>query len=368
MSLVHLRRGAAPVVVFAALAVASLLASCSTPEPVAVVEAPPPPAIAPPPPVTLNAGVADAASIYVSFIRDVGTIRAGFPDAESIQQAMRKGAAYDPTQLSRGMIAYASILALQSPEFVMGVRQYGNDPVQRRQIIAAIINDPAYAATLPGADYAAGLIISTVGQDISALTTIADAVEGDAYTIQERRDPRRRWAVVPIANREVRLQTAKTISERQMLPTAEESARLFAAGNSGRGLNLSSGPSRAPYTPAVANALAIAALAALGAAGDDARANTEALTVDQNSEFCLTMSKLNLYQCLAASRPSYEDMFCVGRHIVRDLATCATTSTRAAVVTVTDPVDTTGQPTPTVSLPQPGSTASLNSAPATAGH
>ena len=34
------------------------------------------------------------------------------------------------------------------------------------------------------------------------------------------------------------------------------------------------------------------------------------------------MSKLMLFQCLAASRPSYEDMFCVGRHVARDLATC----------------------------------------------
>ncbi|QTC90014.1 hypothetical protein [Brevundimonas goettingensis] len=364
MSLVHLRRGAA---VLAAAAVAGLLASCSTPEP-AVVEAPPAPVVLPPPPVTLNASVADAASIYVNFIRDVGTIQAGFPDAESIQQAMRKGAAYDPAQLSRGMIAYASILALQSPEFVAGVRQYAVDPAQRRQVVAAIINDPAYAATLPGADYAAGLIISTLGQDISALTTIADAVEGDAYTIQERQDPRRRWAITPIPNREVRLQQAKTISEGRMLPSAEESARLFAAGNSGQGLNVASAPIRAPYTPAVANALAIAALAALGAAGDEAKANTDALAIETGSEFCLNMSKLNLYQCLAASRPSYEDMFCVGRHIVRDLATCASTSTRTAIITVTDPTDTTGQPAPTVSLPQPGTTASLNQSPASAGH
>lgn len=359
MSLVHLRRGTAVV----ALAVATLLASCSTPE--AVVEAPPPPAVAPPPPVTLNTGVAEAASIYVSFIRDVGTIRAGFPDAESIQQAMRKGAAYDPAQLSRGMIAYASILALQSPEYVMGVRQFAVDPEQRRQVIADIVSNPAYAATLPGADYAAGLIISTLGQDISSLTTIADAVEGDAYTIQERNDPRRRWAVTPIPNREVRLETAKRISAGQMLPSAEESAKLFAAGNSGQGLNLSAERVRPPYTPAVANALAIAALAALGAAGDEARPNTDALSFETNSEFCLNMSKLNLFQCLAASRPSYEDMFCVGRHIVRDLATCALGSTRTAIVTVSAPVDTTDQPTPTVSLPQPGSTASLNQTPYT---
>jgi len=308
----------------AAVAAAALLSACTKPEPVVIVEAPPPP---PPPPVTLNAGVAEAASIYVTFIRDVGTIQAGFQDAESIQAAMRKGAAYDPATLSRGMIAYASILALQSPEFVSGVRTYANDPQQRADVIANIIRDPAYAANLPGANVAAGLIISTLGADITALTAVAEAIEQDAYTIQERNDPRRRWAVTPIANREVRLETAKTISAGQMLPSAEESARLFAAANSGSGLLLTPASHAPPYTPAVVNALAIAALAAMGAAGDEARANTEALSIETNAQFCLDMSKLNLFQCLAASRPSYEDMFCVGRHIVRDLATCTTAAT-----------------------------------------
>lgn len=341
-----LSRRAVAVVVAASTA---LLASCSTPapEPVVVVEAPPPP-----PPVTLNEGVAQAASIYVAFMRDVGTIQAGFPDAESIQTAMHKGAAYDPATLSRGMIAYGSILALQAPEFVTGVRTFAVDPATRADVVANIIRDPAYAAGLPGADVAAGLIIATLGQDIASLTTIADAVEQDAYTIQERSDPRRRWAVVPIPNRENRLETAKTISAGQMLPSAEESARLFAAANSGSGLNLAPATQAPPYTPAVVHSLAIAALAALGAAGDDARANTEALSIETNAQFCLDMSKLNLFQCLAASRPSYEDMFCVGRHIVRDLATC---TTQATVPTVT-PATATASVTP---VAQEAATASV---------
>ncbi len=101
----------------------------------------------------------------------------------------------------------------------------------------------------PGADKAAGLIIATLGQDIAALTDIADAVEADAYTIQERNDPRRRWAVTPIPSREVRLESVKTISAGQMLPSAEESARLFAAANSGTGLNLPAGQQRAALYP-----------------------------------------------------------------------------------------------------------------------
>lgn len=318
------------------------------------------------PPISLNDGVAQAASIYVTFIAEAGTIRAGFPDAESVQAAMRKGSAYDPAQLSRGMIAYASILALQSPEFVAGVRQFGVDPAQRREIIAAIVNDPAYAAVLPGADAAASVIISTLGTDINALTAIADAVEGDAYTIQERNDPRRRWAVLPIPNRENRLQTVKTISTGQMLPSPEASARLFAAANAGTGLTVASGTARAPYTPPVINALAIAALAALGAAGDEARPNTEALMTESTSQFCLNMSKLNLYQCLAASRPSYEDMFCVGRHVVRDLATCTRGSTRPIGTVFTgDPTDTSGRSSATpAATPAPAiATSTLNQTP-----
>ncbi|MDP3368973.1 MAG: hypothetical protein Q8M32_03905 [Brevundimonas sp.] len=306
----------------AAAAAAAVLASCATPEPEPA--PPPPPAVvhAPLPAVSLNEGVAQAASIYVTFMRDVAGIEAGFTSAEAIQAAIRRGASYEPAQLSRGLIAYGSILALQSPEFVQGVRTFAVDPAIRQQMIGRIVADPAYAATLPGADAAAGLIIDTIGRDSASMLVIADAVENDAYTIQGRGDPRRRWATVPVADRSVRLEGAKALSAVQMLPSAEESARLFAAANNGSGLALAPARSGPPYTPAVVRSLALAALAALGAGGEDARANTEALTVEQNSEFCLNMSKLMLFQCLAASRPSYEDMFCVGRHVARDLATC----------------------------------------------
>jgi hypothetical protein len=368
MPLALLRRG----VTVSAIVAAALLASCSTGPTAAELEAQRAAAEAAalaarrPPPISLNEDVAQAASIYVSFIRDVETIRGGFPDAESIQAAMRRGAAYDPAQLSQGMIAYASIVALQSPEFLAGVRQYSLDPVQRRQMVEAIVNNPGYAATLPGADAAAGLIIATLGREIDTLTAIADAVERDAYTIQERNDPRRRWAVTPIPNREVRLATAKRISESRMLPSPEDSAQLFAAAHNGSGLSLPPGRGGPPYTPVVANALSIAALAALGAAGDEARPNTQALMTEASSEFCLSMSKLNLFQCLAASRPSYEDMFCVGRHIVRDLATCARGSTRPIGTSFTgDPTDNTGRATtPVAQTPAPSiSTSTLNQSP-----
>lgn len=318
-----------------------------------------------PPPIRLNQSVADAAAVYMAFSRDMAALEGGFTSPEQIQAALRRGSAYDPEQISRGLVAYASILALQSPEFVSGVRALADDQVTRERIVARIVANPAYASTLPGADAAAGLVMSTLADDINALSRAANSIENDAYAIQALYDPRRSWGVAEVMNREGRLEAAKSRSAQIMQPSPAEASRLFAAAHSGGGaLPVRGDPRRPPYPPAVVNGLALAALAALGYAGENARANTDALQFDRVSQGCLTMSKLNLFQCLAASRPNYEDMFCLGRHIVRDLATCSRGAAMpAAIVTVSDvrPVDTPAPttapivitPTPAPAVPSP---------------
>ncbi len=315
------RRGLA----VAVLAVAALLAGCasqSAAEKAAEIEAARQAAelaARTPPPISLNQSVAEAASVYLAFSREMAAIEGGFQDPEAIQAAIRRGSAYDPAQLSRGLVAYASIVALQSPEFVQGVRQYATDRATREQLAANIIADPRWASHLPGADAAAGLIVTTLRTDITSLNRAADSIENDAYAIQA--DGRRSWAVAQVVGRESRLADAKTRSTQAMLPSAPEAARLLAAAHSGSGLGLSGNRRReTSYPPVVERALAIAALAALGEAGDATR--TDGLQNDTVSQTCLTESKLNLFQCLAASRPSYEDVFCLGRHIVRDIASC----------------------------------------------
>jgi len=290
-----------------------------------------------PPAINLSRSVAQDAAVYLAFSRDIAAIRGGFESPEAIQAALRQGAAYDPGQISRGLVAYASIVALQAPEFVAGVNQYGINPTGRQQMIARIVADPRAASYMPGANEAASLIMAALSTEIDALSAAANSIENDAYAIQA--DGRRSWAIAHIADRETRLAGAKSLSGLIMPPPSAESARLLAAANSGAGLGVAGGRHREPpYPPVVTNALALAALAALGAAGEDAAANTSALESEPVSQNCLNESKLNLYQCLAASRPSYEDMFCLGRHIVRDLATCTRGAAMpAAVVTVSAP-------------------------------
>ena len=72
----------------------------------------------------------------------------------------------------------------------------------------------------------------------------------------------------------------------------------------------------------VVKGLAVAALAAMGEAGDDKLGLLAPLLTDEIASYCLNMSKLNLYQCLAVSKPQYEDIFCLGQHSMIDIGNC----------------------------------------------
>jgi hypothetical protein len=81
-------------------------------------------------------------------------------------------------------------------------------------------------------------------------------------------------------------------------------------------------PIQGPYAPVVERGLALAALAALGEAGDENAAAVQSVETEQTNGQCLAMSKLNLYQCLAVAVPFYEDIFCLGEHAMGETAQC----------------------------------------------
>jgi hypothetical protein len=87
-------------------------------------------------------------------------------------------------------------------------------------------------------------------------------------------------------------------------------------------MGLTGTPAAPPYTPTVIRGLAIAALAALGEAGDKNLDQLLAITAEPNISTCMNLSKLNLYQCLAVARPHYEDVFCLGQHAMMDTGRC----------------------------------------------
>ncbi|MFZ0266353.1 hypothetical protein [Caulobacter sp.] len=294
-----------------AVAAAAVLASCGTPPP-PVVAAPPAP-----PPITLSSSIVEKASAFRGYMQRAGAIGATFQNGDQIQDSLKVGVAYEPKQFLSGATAYAAVLALQDPTYVASVRAFAPDPTQRQQVINQLIADPAYAVGFKGSDTAAGLIIDTLGAEGLKVYTAGKAVKQAAYDVQ-----RAKWSMQSVADRDGRLAYAKTMSATPGLADSADMAALRVASTGGAPLAAMSRAAPPPYKPLVIRGLAVAALAALGYAGDDKLTLIDAVMAEPASAMCLNMGKLNLYQCLAVAKPHYEDVFCLGQHILMDTGMC----------------------------------------------
>lgn len=300
-----------------ALAAAAVLASCAEP----------PKAVAPPPAapvVSLSPKVVEQASAYRRYVATASAIAPAFADGEAVAHGVRTGAAYEPQQLLRGAIAYGAVVALQDPGFVAGVRAYATDPTQRRTIAYEIMKDPAYVIGIGGSAGAAGLVKAALAEDGARLFNQGKAVRQAAYDVQ-----RAAWSKKDVAGRQARLALAKQLSATPVMGDTAETARLQQAILSTGSLGVTGQAAAPPYTPVVIRSMAVAALAALGYADDASLEQVMPILADPNAASCLNMSKLNLYQCLAVSKPHYEDVFCLGVHSLMDTGRCVLKSVGA---------------------------------------
>ena len=307
-----------------AVALAAMVAACSSPPP-----PPPPPVVQappPPPPITLSANVVERASAFRGYMARASQVSPTFQNGDQIQASLKVGAAYETKSLMNGAVAYAAVLALQDPTFVASVREIAAHPAQRQEMVNNIFSNPSYATVFKGADSAAGLIIDTIGGDGLKLFMAGKAVKQAAYDVQKSS-----WSKSSVVDRDGRLATAKSLSTSPALAESADVAVLQQASTGGQSLGLTPRPAEAPYSPVVIRGLAVAALAALGAAGDENLTSIDALSVDPATNSCLNMAKLNLYQCLAVSKPHYEDIFCLGQHILIDTGACVIKAAGATV-------------------------------------
>jgi hypothetical protein len=331
------------------------IAGCAALTLVGCAEAPLPPAVIPPhaaapPPVSLSGHVIEAASEYHVYMQRAAQITPSFVNGPQIEDSLSTGEGYEAQQLSRGVIAYGALVALQDPSFVAGVRTYAVDPEGRRSLAARLVADPNYASVLPGAPSAAGLVIATLNADSSRVRGAGELVKQFAYDVQHQA-----WSKKDIIDPVGRLARAKQVSNAPMTPLPADVDELQGAVTSGdarvasRVLLVSGSPSAPPYTAVVTRALAVAALAALGEGGDANDAQVESLLNESSGGFCLNMSKLNLYQCLAVAKPWYEDVFCLGQHILIDTGQCVAKEAGSL-----QPMQVAATPTAMPATPAPG--------------
>lgn len=311
----------------ATLAFAALLAGCAS-EPAA-----PPPA-PPAPPVALAPQLIEQASAYRLYAQRASAISPNFANGLEVQEALKIGSAYEPQQLLKGAMAYGAIAALQDPAFVAGVRGQGTEAARRTEVAYAIMRDPTHVLTIPGANSAAGLVVAALGGEGRQIYVAGKAVKQAAYDVQ-----RSAWSKAEVPNRPGRLMEMKNLSITPLKGEVAETLRLQQAAAGAAPITLTAESAAPPYTPLVVRSLAVAALATLGYGTEEYLSQANAILADPSASSCLTMSKLNLYQCLSVAKPHYEDVFCLGQHALMDTGRCLVKSAGAA-----QPLDVTPQP------------------------
>ena len=283
------------------------------------------PMAAPPAGVLLSAHVIQEASRYRAYMRRVKGLVARFDNGQAIEATLSEAEAYEPQQLVRGAIAYGAVMALQDPAFVAGVRIFAANPASRADVAERLLADPTYVDALPGAQTAAVLIRASLHRQSFRLMALGGDIKMAAYSIQKEKS----WSKSAVTDPQGRLQNAKALSNQSMDLDAAEMKAISDALVDGAAFVHEEAPASepppataTPFTSLINRSLALAALAVLGEGGDDNDAALQSLMSDTASGYCLSMSKLNLYQCLAVARPWYEDMFCLGLHAIADTGEC----------------------------------------------
>lgn len=284
-----------------------------------VVVTPPAPPPQPPPiqGVFLNSRMLNDAAAYQAYMQRATGISPAFTDGASVAAALRTGASYEPQALIRGAMSLGAIAALQEPAFVASVRAAGQNANARRLVLNRVIAEPGYIFTFPGAAAASRNAKQAIGGAGLRLLATGKAVKQSAYDIQHQA-----WSKDFVADRDARLAAVKAGSSTAAAPAPDVAAGLARGITGGAPLTPSSNPIVSFQTPMIAKAMALAAFAALGEAGDAAYDRLTYLTSEPNTGYCLSMAKLNLNQCLAVAKPHYEDVFCLGEHVLSDTGAC----------------------------------------------
>lgn len=292
-----------------------------------VVEAPPMPPPPPPmPDVSMASSFVAAAGAYDDYMHRAASISPAFTDADNVGELLRAASAYEPRQLRVGLVAYAAIAVLTDEAFVADVRRAGATPEARYALVAKIFGNPKAALEFADSARAVGIAKQAIVSGGMRLFDAGNSVKLAAYSIQH--EP---WSLQAVPDLDERAETVKRLSNSPRSSPGSETQRLYLMVGGELPGAAPIDPASGRYTALVVRAVALAALASIGQADDDAAPRLGWLTDDYYLDHCLSEAKLSLFECLAVARPNYEDVFCLGQHAMKDTGACAVISAGGAV-------------------------------------
>ncbi len=277
------------------------------------------------------------AANYVRFREDVAAIEAmPFTDEEVTREAHRRLATHDSKALSSGWVAYAALVAADSPAFAEALQEEIDKKSNRRKgiiggrdgLMAHIAEDPKYLRNLPGADEAMNAILAMAVQDSARITELGDAFKAQAYAMQKtswgkkRISPPQSRLDEAVSYGRSRAEPATPILQRAgsdgvMAPALASAKQEWAADWGAEG-----GQGRVSEKNAEDVIDRILNLAARYSTDSLNPRLVEVYAQNPKADRCLSMAQLTLNQCIAATRTPYEEAFCLGEHGLIDVAGC----------------------------------------------
>jgi len=277
------------------------------------------------------ASVARWAATYIDFRTDIDRLDAmDLRSANETREAHRLLGTHDPYKLAEGWMAYAALVAADTPAFSKALRKELRRS-NRDKVLTKIAQNPDYIFDLPGARSAVQSVLQVATADSAKMAIVGEKFRARSYEMQETS-----WGVKPTRDQQERL--AKIRDEaRARRPKAVAAAGgglnapiLASAGGDwsaawagGKNARTSDFRLSGPAARAAMNQILIlAAQHSLGATEGVNAEQARMLLRSDKSRQCYNWAKLHLDQCIAATRAPYEEAYCLGRHGLDDVAEC----------------------------------------------
>lgn len=294
--------------------------------------------------------LARAAAAYGTYQKNVGELHSrGLNSVKDVDNALTTLAGQNPAQLSRGWLAYAGLVASQSPELRSSVREvvaaYGAEGIS-----SGMVTDSNYVRrVLTGGNSSVSLALAATNADNRRLQRSASYFREQAYTLQGQG-----WAKTKLRGPQMSSKVDTLIaSARTERPARGAIVTAFSSPNINSALQ-QAGTSGAPSLwdgvidaasgirfPSLRNptlrasqrtvrrgheatADKIATLAAfriIGVNSSNASYVNQALG-EGPVRGCVSKAQLNINQCVAANSFPFETVDCIGKHAIGEVGAC----------------------------------------------
>lgn len=276
------------------------------------------------------------AAPYIHLRADIAHIeKQKIASKQDTRNAHLRLSSHDPKVMGKAFMAYAALVAADVPSFAAGIEAATSTPEKREAFLAKLASNPAAVRTLPGANDAIAAVQNMAARDATRVANLGATFIETAYATQNAS-----WAKKKLPrNGTLRVNTAADWGAGRSWPAIDaRPATVSASGTMRPNLTgdevwthdwstATASPRPLPRSAIMMSRALI--LAAKYSVGDLSEADFAEYGKSKDVKRCFVSARLNLDQCVAATRTANEEMFCVGTHALNDISRCVGWPVRA---------------------------------------